>query len=277
MNTCETPMEPWIEISVGGEKHRHSLSPRGVRIGGEDCALRVPDSAGDALIVMGTPPRVRLEGSATTPLLNGRVFEEATLQSGDTIQWGGAVLVVGGQSVLEEIEEVVEVSAPSATAPVSDPAPSAPRRKAAASDSNLERIGERMAAGIAAQLGLADKKKIKRWQEAVIAGEFRADACAADLLEDGVGEENAILERAGRFQRDLLMTSLQTGARGASRKVKRAARGGAAFLVANLIAIGVYTLILFTMLILARVKWGDSVSLDGMIDGLLGGIGLGKS
>jgi hypothetical protein len=274
MNISTTPMEPWIEISVGGEKHRHSLSPRGVRIGGEDCALRVPDSAGDALIVMGSPPRVRLEGTSTTPLLNGRVFEDATLRAGDTIQWGGAVLVYGGQAVLEELDDVSALSAPN---PVSDPAPSTAPGATSGSNSNLERIGQRVAAGIAAQLGVADRAKVRLWQEAVIAGEFNADACAADLLDNGVGEQKSILERAGRFQRDLLMTSLQTGARGASRKVKRVARGGAAFLVANLIAIGVYTLILFTMLVLVRVKWGDSFSLDGMIDQMLSGIGLGKS
>lgn len=266
-------MDTWIEISVGGEKHRHPLSPRGVRIGGEDCALQVPEPAGDALVLMGSPPRVKLEGGSTTPLLNGRVFEEATLQSGDAIQWGGAVLVIGGSAVLEEIEEV-STPAPAASAA------SAPNSAGGASSGNVEapeglqRIGRRMAAGLAAELGLADKKAVKRWQEAVISGGFQADACASELLTEDLTEDKRIIERAGRFQRDLLMTSLQRGAQGAKRKVRQAAKGGAGFLVAQLLVVGIITLILGVIVILARVKW--DISVDDWIDGLLGGIGLGK-
>jgi hypothetical protein len=74
------------------------------------------------------------------------------------------------------------------------------------------------------------------------------------------------------------MASFQRGVRGASRKVRGAARGGSAFLVANLVAVLVYSLLIGTLLVLGRARW--QWSLDGTIDdvlkylsGLFGGVG----
>jgi len=136
--------------------------------------------------------------------------------------------------------------------------------------SDEERAWQRMRAGLLVELGIADRGATKRWQESVLAGEFDADACARDILgKSGVpGDDPRVLERTSRLERDLLMMPLQRGIKGASRRARGAARGGAAFLLANLIAILVYTLILVAIVMLLRVNNG--FSLDGMIDRWLG-------
>lgn len=133
-----------------------------------------------------------------------------------------------------------------------------------------KQASRRLMAGLCIEQKLPDRKLVKRWQETVHSGSFDADACADEILED-VGDQvdtsSQLLARAGGLQRDFLMMSLQTGARGAVRNAKRKGKGFVAYLVANLVAISAYSLILATMAILLRQKkgWSYDESIDGLI------------
>ena len=133
-----------------------------------------------------------------------------------------------------------------------------------------QRAWERVRAGLAIDLGAANRKAVTRWQEAVLGNAFDPDACARELLGDGSLSPNdpRLLERSGRLLRDFLMASLQRGVQGASRKIRSQARSGTAYLVANAIAISIYTLIVLVVMVLMRLKWGTSF--DGMFDFILG-------
>ena len=102
-----------------------------------------------------------------------------------------------------------------------------------------------------------------------------ADTAAREILEGTDRDPSALLERAGRVQRDLLMSAFQRGVRGAARKARGAARGGSAF-VANLVAVSVYSLLVAALAVLVRARydWSLDASIDGLLDlvgGLLGG------
>ena len=119
-------------------------------------------------------------------------------------------------------------------------------------------------------LGLADRQVARRWQEAVQRRDFDADACARELLaaSDVPADDPRLAERASLLQRDLLMSPFQRGLRGAARRTRTATRSGAAYLVANLIAICIYTLVLLAIMLLVRVQYGFSFDqkLDQVID-----------
>ena len=72
-----------------------------------------------------------------------------------------------------------------------------------------------------------------------------------------------------RLARDFLMATLQSGSRVARRK----ARTGAAVLLAQGLAVLVYTLLALAVVLLLRVRY--EVSLDAWIDGLLDRLGPG--
>ena len=128
------------------------------------------------------------------------------------------------------------------------------------------RAWRRVQAGMLVELNLADRKEMRRWQEAVLRGEFDPDACARDLIgaEPNPAAEARLLERSARLERDFLMAPLQSGVRGAGRKARGAARGVVAFFVSQILAIVVYTLIIVVILLLLRMQKGTSV--DGMLD-----------
>ena len=138
-----------------------------------------------------------------------------------------------------------------------------------AAPAGSSRFEQRLRAGVLADLGLANRKEVKRWQEAVMRGEFDADACARDLVTQAApdADDQRVLERAGRLQRDLLMMPFQRGVKGASRRARVATRRGTAYVLANLIAITVYSLVLVAIMILVRVNY--DFSFDGLIDDFL--------
>ncbi len=238
---------------MGGQRRRYALAEGLNRIGGPGCDVVLPDVAGDELHLWSDPPKILTTGGATTPLLNGRAFEESELASGDTVQWGTAVLVYGREASAL-VEELVEEAPPAATT---------------ATGTTQGAVPERLRAGLLADLKLCKGGVVRRWQDAVLRGEFDPDACARDLLasSDVPPDDPRLLERAARLQRDLVMAPLQRGLAGAGRRARGAARQGTAYLLANLIAISVYTLVLVAILVLVRLNYGFSV--DGMIDGIL--------
>jgi len=187
--------------------------------------------------------------------LDGRVFEQAALETGSSLQWRGAVLVFGQAAVLEEL--------PSSSAGTAAP-PTAP------SSGGQDEVGKRVRAGLLADLNMTDKQAVKRWRAAVMASEFDSAACTRDLLagENAGADESRLLERATRLQRDLLMSAHQRGVKGVRRRARAATRTGAAYVLANLIAISVYSLVVLAVLLLVRVQYGTS--LDGTLDEIIG-------
>src|SRR5690606_5569118 len=134
----------------------------------------------------------------------------------------------GPRAALEEItiSEALPAAAPVAAAPR---APS--------------RAWHLVRAGLLADLGLADRAAVKRWQDAVVRNEFDADAAARDLSQGAQASEAdpRLVERSARLLRDFLMASFQRGVQGAGRRVRNATRTGVAMIVAQLVAVGVYT------------------------------------
>jgi len=136
---------------------------------------------------------------------------------------------------------------------------------------HAQKATRRLLAGLCIEANLADRKIVNRWQASVKDGSFDPDACAAEILEqDGpAAEQNSqILARAGGLERDFLMMSQQTGIKGATRRAKRAGKGFMAYALANLIAIGAYSLGGGALMVLLRYhyKW----SYDGIIDKAVG-------
>lgn len=259
-----TPMAGWIDVTAGSNKERHLLERDLLRVGPLGCEVLRPGTGGDELQFWSEPPRAVLVGSKTTPLVNGRAFVETDLHDGDSIQWCGAVIVYGtDRMVIEELPAELPDAAPPATTAEPGAAP-------AVADESGSRAWRRLRAGLLVELGLAGKKEAKRWQEAVVRGEFDPDACAREVLAASsvTADDPRVLERSARLERDLLMAPLQRGLRGASRKARGAARGGLAMVVSQAVAIGVYTLVLFVILLLLRVN--NDFSMDSVIDGVLG-------
>ncbi|MEZ6004176.1 MAG: hypothetical protein R3F17_13925 [Planctomycetota bacterium] len=132
---------------------------------------------------------------------------------------------------------------------------------------NGDRAARRLLAGLCVEQKLADKQAVKRWQDAVVQGSFDPDACADEILasaETGIASSPTLLGRAAGLERDFLMMSRQTGIRGATRAARKTGRTFMAYLVANLIAIGAYSLVVGALLILLRYHYGWSY--DGFID-----------
>lgn len=270
----------WVEVDWNGAKRRLELSSALTRIGAHGCDIEIGGIGTDELHVWCDPPKLIHVGAETTPVCNGRAFQEVSLNNLDTVQWGDSVLVFGVEDdILVELDdsEPPTAAASAPQAPVST-LPSSVARSAslpaapAAIAAEPDRAWNRVAAGMIVEMGLSKKANAKRWQDSVIRGEFDPDACALDMLAS-TGIETSdprLLERAGRLERDLLMMPLQTGVRSAGRKARRAARGGLAYIIAQFVAVGIYTLILIAIVLLLRVK--NDYSLDAMLDSWLNAV-----
>jgi hypothetical protein len=109
------------------------------------------------------------------------------------------------------------------------------------------------------------------WQEAVLQQEFDADGCARAALaaaDKFALDDPRVIERCGTLLRDFLMSSLQRGVRGAGRNLRTKAKSGSAFLMANFIALLIYSGMVLVMMLLARFKW--NTSFDELFDLVLG-------
>jgi|LWDU01.1.fsa_nt_gi hypothetical protein len=246
--------EVWLDIEVGGLASRAEMKSGLTRLGGATADVVIPGAPDGELHLWSDPPKI-VHVSGQTPLeVAGEVLTEASLVAGKDLVWGRVTLRLGrGAPVIEEL-----------------PMASAQATGTAAPTGSDDRGTQRVRAGLAIELGLADKAVLRRWQDAVISNEFNADACAREVLA-GVqlaADDPRLMERSGRLLRDFLMSSLQRGVQGASRKARAQARSGTAYLVANIVAIGVYSAILLVIMVLVRVKW--QFSFDHFLDFLLG-------
>jgi hypothetical protein len=259
--------EATLTIQTSGNARTVALRPGLTRIGAEGARgvhVGIPGAEGELHLWDDPHKVVRVSGVAPITV-GGQTVEEFALDHGASFEWCGAhfELDLAGD-VLEEL------SAP-APAPVAPPAPAPSQTGSGPGLGPAEtQAFERVAAGILVDVGLADKAVAKRWQAAVIAQEWDADAAARAILtaSPGAMADPKFLARAARLERDLLMASFQRGVKGASRKVRGAAKNSTAFFVANVVALSVYSAIIFALLIIARVsyEWDLNGIIDGMVD-----------
>ncbi|MEE2938903.1 MAG: hypothetical protein VX460_00830 [Planctomycetota bacterium] len=250
---------PTLQIKAGGRTRTIALRAGLTRIAGPGTRgvdVELEGAAGE-LHVWDSPPKVVRVRGEDALVADGAMVEELELADGIGFAWCGAKFRYRGAAVLEEIVT------PEREGPAPDHAATAP-----GFDGTDALLFKRVAAGLLVETGLADKKTIKRWQGAVLQQSWDADACAEEILSHpgarAALSDPRVLNRADRLERDFLMASLQRGIRGASRRVRGAARNTTAFFVANVIAILVYSAIILALLIVARV--GYDWSLDEIVD-----------
>ena len=120
------------------------------------------------------------------------------------------------------------------------------------------RAWNRLLAGLLVEQGLVDKAIAKTWQERVKSGDYDPDRCAEELLAagdlTGPKVESQVLVRSARLERDLLMTPLLRGVSGASRKVRGAAKSGAAALVTQVIVVLTIAVLAFLLLLVLAFR-----------------------
>ncbi|MCZ6596987.1 MAG: hypothetical protein O7B99_05060 [Planctomycetota bacterium] len=247
----------WLDITEEGGSRRVALSSGLTRIGaGGDIPLAAAGT--DQIHVWDEPPRAIFVGEGVQPTHNGSGLEEATLRPGDRIEWHGVLFVYGGdaaaqdQAVLEEISVAAPAPQPAAlgATPVAAPA---------GMSAGEERVWKRLQAGMLVELDLADRVTAKRWQDAVMRGEFDPDRCASDILARSGArpDEPKILERSGRLLRDLLMQPLLRGSRGASRRAREVSKRGLAMVISQGTAFLIYTLIVLAIFLALRIRGMD--------------------
>lgn len=253
----------WLDVAREGTSRRYELGSGLTSVGARgDVPLDAP--LGDQLHFWDQPPKVVFVGRGEPPRVNGQPRDEAQLAPGDTIEWAGARLVYGREGGPAQLQELDLAAA----------APQPPAQAAALPSTGLhpneEQAWRRLKAGMLVELGLADRAAARRWQDAVLRGEFEPDSCARDVLgATSVGPADPRLaERSARLLRDLLMAPMARGIQGASRRARTAARSGAAFLLAQGIVIALYSALLVLALLILRLRWGWSV--DGFLDGIRG-------
>lgn len=252
--------EAWFEIEEpGGSRRRVDVAVGRTVLGGPGDAVVVAAAGTDRLHVWDEPARLVFVGDGTPPTVDGEGVEERALSVGDRIEWHGFALVFRRAARLEE------------EAPVAPPK----RAKPEASATGEGRLWRRVKAGLLVELGLVDAARARPWQERVRSGEFEPDKCAKDLLA-AAGDESVagpLAERTARLQRDLLMAPLQSGARGAGRRARAAAKRGLAYAVAQLVVLLIFLALVMIGLLVARLMLDWSI--DEFLDGIGGVFGAG--
>ena len=277
----------WIEWNEGGATRRVPLRAGLTLIGGRDADIDIPGTGEDQLHVWDDPPKVVLLGSGPLPSVGGRQGEELGLAPGDVIAWRGRELryvvpaapaATGADPFAEAHVEPIELE------PGADPGRRAGQAAAAAAGLALGQplvpgfgksdsaAWSRIKAGLLVELGIADPQVARTWQAAIARGEFDVEVSTREILRSSHFPESdpRLVQRAGRLARDLMMAPVQSGARGAGRRLRGAAKGGAAFVAAQFIVVGLYTLLLLAALLLARISWGWSI--DAFLDRVRGAL-----
>ena len=263
-----------IEIDEGGAPRTHELTVGLTRVGGSatDVPLKGHSGAGE-LHVWDDPPKVIHVGPpADAPRVAGRTVEEADLEDGSLIEWAGAKLVFRRDVARPVLEEVPLEPRRGAAPGSAVPAGAGARKSALGGGAELGelRLSRLVRAGLLAEMGLAGAAEVRRQQEAVMRREFSADSATSALLASCTvaGDDPRVLERAERLLRDLLMSPLQTGVRKTGRRMRNAAKGGAAFLISQVVVLGIYTAMILIAMVVVRQKWPD-FSFDDFLQRLL--------
>jgi len=246
--------QAWIELTdARGTRHRHSLREGLTTVGGRRGDVALDGTDGDQLHIWDRPTKLLFVGGGEPPRVNGRVVEEYALRSGDVIEWRGARLEFAGLAYaqLEEVELPPE------------PAPVAP---VAASPVPEDPAWNRLRAGLLVELGLAEPETARRWQDAILRNEFEPESCARDLLAKSSvpAGDSRLLERATRLQRDLIMSPVQRGLRGQTRRMRSAASNWFAMALTQMLVLVVFMALFGVALFIVRVRWEWSV--DAYLD-----------
>lgn len=227
-----------VTPSAGGVAQELALAAGRTRIGGRGATHVLPGVVAGELVVEGPPWRVtRVEGSAS---LEHAGAEHASLDLAPGVRFGWA-------------GHTFEFEPDAGPAPHAGIAPSAWRW---------------LKAGMAVDLGIAQRDAARSVQDSVRSGAFRADAAATTVLgATPLADDDPRLEqRAARLFRDLAMAPTTRGVAGTARAGRGCFRSLVAFLVVQ-----VGGLILFSLLVLAlllALRWKGR-SLDAEADRLL--------
>jgi hypothetical protein len=239
----------WIETTGPDGGRRLELAGRTLRVGAGAADVQVPVPADEWLEIGGDPARLVLHGAGPPPLVNGRPLRELVLAHGDRIEWGATVLVFRSEDPARGLQPLVVSGGGTQLGAQLDPV-----------------VAARLQAGLLCELQLVDRAATRRWQDAVVAGAFDPDAAAVELLaaaQAGAGDPR-LRERSARLLRDLLMSPLQRGMRGAGRRARTAARSLVAALVSQLLVVVTLLALAIVALAVVRLRWGFSV--DGWLD-----------
>lgn len=269
----------WIElVERDGVRRRVELKRGLTVIGGAKADVAVTGVEGDQLHVWDQPPKLIFVGFGQAPTCDGRPFEERELKSGDSVLWRGLRLEFGG--LMSALIEEIPLAPPLSPRPAG---PAAAPIAAARAAANLEPIApapslptmpgveelfwRRLKAGMAVEIGAADPAAARRWQDAIVRGEFDGDACARDILSAATTLNDSKLgERSTRLQRDLVMAPVAATARGSARKLKGAARSMLAMILSQFVVLAICILLVMLALFVLRLRWQWSI--DGFFDRL---------
>mgnify|MGYP007114450863 CR=1 FL=1 len=248
--------ESWLEFDDGAEKRRVPLAGVLTRIGGASADVSMSGLPEGELHVWSDPPKVVLVSGDAPLLVNGGAGHGGLLADGDRVEWGGVRFRFLREASAPLLEEISIKVAPVSSSP-------------AMLDDGGAAWG-RVRAGMMVDLGLADGPAVKKWQEAVIRGDFAPDACARDLSTGTAVEvdDPRVLERSGRLLKDFLMSSTMRGQGAVRRKARVASKKGAAIFISQILLLCVNVLILAVAALLVRARWPE-VSFDAFFDAIL--------
>jgi hypothetical protein len=225
---------------------RRELKAGLTMLGGVRGDVAVPGSMSDCVHLWSEPPKLIFVRNAKAPRVNGVESQELSLRHGDRIEWFELAWRFGyddGQASLVQVAEAAPSRPAPSPLPTAQPIPSAAHAGVA---------WLRLKAGMLAELSLSERSVVKRWQDAVVRGEFDAEAAARELIAAAPGvndNDPRLAERSTRLMRDLLMSSLS---RSTGRQVRQATRHGLAFLIANAMVLAIYTLLVLAGLLLVH-------------------------
>ncbi len=256
----------WLEVVEAGKSGRRvALSPGRTRIGGDGSDVPLLAEANGELHFWDEPPRVVSIG-AESLVVDGAPRDDAPLRDGTEIRWGGLFLVFHATESPGSSSQVGIGVAPLEELPLPGTGPPGDPQGADAGKAQV--VSKRLQAGLLVDLGLADRATTKRWQDAVIERTFDPDRCATELVQKSLArvDDDRMADRSAVLLRDFLMAPLAKGVRGTGRRARHAARGGAAFLIAQFTALLVYTVIVLASLVVLRLR---GTSLDELLDRVL--------
>jgi len=246
---------PTLKVrSPGQPVRRIEARAAGCTLGDPGSENPLPGVSEGRLELSGPPWRLRVVRGAAALEAAGRPAVETALEPGQPVRWGDVEIEL--ELELEPLGEG-EIAAPLADL---------------GRGSGAEPTAWRwLKAGLAVELGLADRSAAKDVQASVRAGQFSAEKAAAQLLAKGpvADDDGRLLARASLLTRDLVMAPTLRGTGAAARAGRGCVRGFLAFSVVQLVGFVLFTLLVFALLL--GLRW-QGTSLDAHADRLLGWI-----
>jgi hypothetical protein len=257
----------WLKLAggdVGASGAHFELKPGLTMLGGVRGDIPVPGSGGDCVHVWSDPPKLIFVGAGDPPRVNGHVAMEESLHDGDRIEWRGLVATFGCEGGPPRLQELpADWHSPEVVA--NPPVPAGPRTSESADAAEWRWLK----AGMAAELALADREVIKRWQGAAARGEFNAEAASKELLASAPEldeRDPRLTQRCSRLMRELLLSSVSK--RPTRLESAKQGRGGCGFFLGQLIVLSLVALIVIAGMLVARTRFGQSIDaiLDRLVD-----------